>query len=249
MLAPALRRYRGDRALDELQQGLLHALARYVARDRGVVGLARDLVDLVDVDDAGLRLLDVVLALLQELLNDVLDVFTDVAGLGQRRRIGDRERHIQEPCKRLGEQRLAATGRADQQDVAFGELDVLLALLARARLEPLVVVVDGNREDLLCRLLADHVLVEDGLDLVGFRQLVAATLGALVELLADDVVAELDTFVADEHRRPGDQFANLVLTLAAERAVKKLAVVRFTAGIIAHCAVPLPPRYAFSEAL
>ena len=52
MLAPALRRHRGDRALDQLEQRLLHALAGHVAGDRGVVALARDLVDLVDVDDA-----------------------------------------------------------------------------------------------------------------------------------------------------------------------------------------------------
>src|SRR5690606_37510267 len=52
VLASALRRHRGDRALDQLQQRLLHALARDIARDRRVVGLARDLVDLVDVDDA-----------------------------------------------------------------------------------------------------------------------------------------------------------------------------------------------------
>src|SRR4029079_8094286 len=63
MLAPALRRDRGDRAFDQLEQGLLHAFAGYVARDRRVLALARDLVDLVDVDDAGLRLLDVVVAL------------------------------------------------------------------------------------------------------------------------------------------------------------------------------------------
>ena len=54
MLAAALRRNRGDRALEDLQQRLLHALARDVARDRRVLGLAGDLVDLVDVDDAGL---------------------------------------------------------------------------------------------------------------------------------------------------------------------------------------------------
>ncbi len=130
MLASALRRHRGDRALDELEQRLLHALARDVARDRRVVGLARDLVDLVDVDDARLRLLDVVVALLQQLLNDVLDVLADVAGLGQRGGIGDRERHVQQPRQGLGQQRLAAAGRADQQDVALGELD--LVLLARA---------------------------------------------------------------------------------------------------------------------
>src|ERR1019366_5408946 len=60
VLAPALRRYRGGGPLEDLQQRLLDTLARYVPRDRRVVGLARDLVDLVDVDDPGLGLLDVV---------------------------------------------------------------------------------------------------------------------------------------------------------------------------------------------
>jgi hypothetical protein len=60
VLAAALGRHVGDRALEDLQQGLLHALARDVAGDGGVVALARDLVDLVDVDDAALRALDVV---------------------------------------------------------------------------------------------------------------------------------------------------------------------------------------------
>ena len=137
VLAAALRRHRGDRALDELQQRLLHALARHVAGDRRVVRLARDLVDLVDVDDAGLRLVDVVVALLQQLLNDVLDVFTDVAGFGQRRRVGDRERHVEQTRQRLGQQRLAAARRADQQDIALGELDVVLAALVERSLSRL----------------------------------------------------------------------------------------------------------------
>ena len=37
VLAPALRRHRGDGAFDQLEQRLLHALARHVARDRRVV--------------------------------------------------------------------------------------------------------------------------------------------------------------------------------------------------------------------
>ena len=127
MLAPALRRHRGDRALDQLQQRLLHAFARHITRDGRVVALARDLVDLVDVDDAALRLLDVVIAVLQQLLDDVLDVLADVPGLGQRGGVGDHERHVQQARQRLREQRLAGSGRADEQDVALGELDVVLA--------------------------------------------------------------------------------------------------------------------------
>ena len=61
MLASALRRYRGDGALHDLEQRLLYALARNVPGDRGVVRLAADLVDLIDVNDAALRALDVVI--------------------------------------------------------------------------------------------------------------------------------------------------------------------------------------------
>ena len=54
VLAPALRRHVGDGALQDLEQRLLHALAADVAGDRGVLALAGDLVDLVDIDDAAL---------------------------------------------------------------------------------------------------------------------------------------------------------------------------------------------------
>ena len=57
VLASALRGHVGDAALDDLQERLLHALAGDVAGDAGVIGLARNLVDLVDVDDAALGLL------------------------------------------------------------------------------------------------------------------------------------------------------------------------------------------------
>ena len=143
VLAPALRRHRGDRALEDLQQRLLDALARHVARDRRVVRLARDLVDLVDVDDPGLGLLDVEVGGLDQLEEDVLDVLADVAGLGQRGRVGDRERDVEDPRERLREQRLAAAGRAEQQDVRLLQLDV--ALLGCPMLHALVVVVDGDR--------------------------------------------------------------------------------------------------------
>ena len=129
VLAPALRRHARHRALEDLEQRLLHALARDVARDGRVVGLARDLVDLVDVDDAGLGALDVEVGGLDQLEQDVLDVLADVAGLGERRRVGDGERHVEDAGQRLRQQRLAAARGAEQQDVALLELDVGSPLL------------------------------------------------------------------------------------------------------------------------
>ena len=168
MLAAALGRHGGDGSLEDLQQRLLDALARDVARDRRVVRLARDLVDLVDVDDPGLGLLDVEVRGLDQLQEDVLDVLADVAGLGQRRRVGDRERDVEDPRQRLREQRLPAAGRAEQQDVRLLQLD--LAVLGH-HLDALVVVVDRDRERPLGFFLRDDVVVEDVVDVLRLRQI------------------------------------------------------------------------------
>src|ERR1700751_2280641 len=65
---------RGGGALEDLQQRLLDALTGDVPGDRRVLALACDLVDLVDVDDPGFGLLDVVVRRLDQLEQDVLDV-------------------------------------------------------------------------------------------------------------------------------------------------------------------------------
>ena len=113
-LRPLCGRHVGDGALDDLEQRLLHALARHVAGDRGVVALAGDLVDLVNVDDALLGAGDIEVGGLEQAQQDVLDVFADVAGLGQRGGVGDGEGHVEDLGEGLGEQGLAASrwGRA-----------------------------------------------------------------------------------------------------------------------------------------
>src|ERR1044072_9858478 len=57
MFATTLWRNIRDSAFENLQQRLLHALTRNVARDRRVLILATNLVDFVDLDDALLRAL------------------------------------------------------------------------------------------------------------------------------------------------------------------------------------------------
>ena len=169
-----------------------------------------------------LRLLDVVVALLQQLLDDVLDVLADVARFGQRGGVGDGERHVEQARQRLRQQGLARAGRADQQDVGLRQFDVVVLDPA---FDALVVVVHGDRERLLGALLADHVLVEDLEDLARLGQVAAGGVRLLLELLADDVVAELHAFIADEHAGARDQLAHLVLALSAEGAVEDLGAV------------------------
>ena len=62
---------------------------------------------------------------------------------------------------------LPRAGGAEQQDVRLLQLDVVAS--PTLRVDALVVVVDRDREDLLRALLADHVLVEDRLDLGRLR--------------------------------------------------------------------------------
>ena len=104
MLASTLRRHVGDRAFEDLQQRLLHAFTGNVAGDGGVLVLAANLVDLVDVDDAGLGATDVAVRGLQQLEDDVLDVLADVAGFGESRGIDDGERNIEHLGQGLGQQ-------------------------------------------------------------------------------------------------------------------------------------------------
>src|SRR5690606_2547147 len=209
VLAPTLGLYRRHRALEDLEEGLLDALARHVAGDGGVLRLAADLVDLVDVDDALLGPLDVVVGGLQELEEDVLDVFAHVPGFGEGRGVGDGEWDVELAGQGLGEEGLAAAGGADQQDVRLLELDVVPAGLTRP--DPLVVVVDGDRQLLLGVFLAHHVVVEVTVDLGGLGQLGEGDLFLGGELLFDDLVAELDALVADVDARSGDELLDLLL--------------------------------------
>src|SRR5690606_23186556 len=73
MLAASLGRHPGHGPLEDLQQCLLYAFTRDVARNRGIVALSRNLVDLVDVDDASLGALHVEIGRVQQVCEDALD--------------------------------------------------------------------------------------------------------------------------------------------------------------------------------
>jgi len=95
-------------------------------------------------------------------------------------------------------------------------------LQRRVRIEPLVVIVHGDREHLLGVALADDVVVEDLADLLRRRDAVARLDQRGFVLLADDVHAEFDALVADENRGTRDQLADFMLALAAEGAIQRV---------------------------
>ncbi len=98
--------------------------------------------------------------------------------------------------------------------------------------DPLVVIVDGNREYSLRPVLADHVVVENDAYFIRRGNTVAGFHQSALVLLPDDVHAQFDALVADEHRRSRDQLAHFMLALAAEGAVE--GVLRVATCSFAH---------------
>ncbi|CFX44126.1 protein of unknown function [Candidatus Filomicrobium marinum] len=123
----------------------------------------------------------------------------------------------------MRQQRLTAACRTDQQDVRLGELDVIV--LGRV-IETLVVVVDRNREHTLSVILANDVRVQNLTDFLWCWNAVTRLYEGVLVFLADDIHAEFNAFIADEHGWPGNQFSNLVLALSAEGAIKGVLLVR-----------------------
>ena len=245
VLAAALGRHVAHRALEDLQQGLLHALAAHIAGDGGVLALAGDLVDLVDIDDTHLCLLHIEVRCLNELEQDVLHILAHITGLGEGGGIGDGEGHTQHLGQRLSQQGLAHAGGAQQQHV--GLLQLHIAALATE--DALIVVIDRNGQHTLCFVLADDVLIQAFLDLgrgqdvdvqigscgldAGAACAAPARTGAfgLVRLIGKQVVAQVDAFAADIDARANDHALHFVLMLSAEAADQVLFVF-ISAGIV-----------------
>ncbi len=173
----------------------------------------------------GLGPLHVVVGGLDELEEDVLDVLTHISGLGEGGGISDGKGDVQHAGQSLGQQGLAAAGGAEQEDVGLGQLDVGVMRPVVARLDPLVVVVDRDRKDLLGVLLADDVVVQELVDLFRLGQLVEGQLGGVGQLLGDDVVAQLDALIADVDTGTGDQLLDLLLRLPAEAALHQIPAI------------------------
>src|SRR5215831_2190587 len=213
MFASTLRRHVGDGSLEDFQQRLLHAFAGYVASDGRVLVLAADLVDLIDIDNALLRAFHIAVGGLQKLENDVLDVFTDIAGFGQGGRVNDGEGHAQHARQCLRQQSLAGAGGPNQRDIGFLNLDVGAAA---GQFNALVMLVDGNSQTLLGFFLSDYIFIKEGFDFVWLGQGRPRRYRFRLLIIADDLVTNINAFITDVDRRPGYELLNFILRLTAE---------------------------------
>ncbi len=170
-----------------------------------------------------LRARHVAVGRLQQFENDVLDVLAHVAGLSERRRIHNRERHVEHLGQSMCQQSFAGACWTDQQNIRLGQLHFVVA--HPVHLDALVVVVNRDGELLLGLVLADDVIVEEALHLLRLGQVAGS--GRWMRLAAvvlKDRVANGYALVADVCARivagRRDQFGHGVLRLVAERAAQ-----------------------------
>ena len=125
-----------------------------------------DLVDLVDVNDAVLGALHIVVRAAVQLAHDVLHVAADVARLGKFRRVRLHERHADQIGDAADQVGFADAGGADEDDVLLGVIRLLLALERQPHM--VVMVAERDADDFLGLVLLDDVAVQIGLHLARF---------------------------------------------------------------------------------
>ena len=117
MLTTALRWNVHVGTLQEFQQALLHALATDITRNRRIIRLTGNLVDLVNEHDTALGCLHIIVSHLQQSRKNTFHVLTYIASLSKHCRINNGERHIQQFGNGTCQQRLTRTRRAHHDDV------------------------------------------------------------------------------------------------------------------------------------
>ena len=113
--------------------------------------LAADLVDLVDVDDAALRALDIVVGRLKQLEDDVLDILADIARFGERRRVRHGERHVEDALTTVAKKAIERkTGARGLRSILEGILlDTMFDLPGMDGVDEVMIdkdVVEGRKE-------------------------------------------------------------------------------------------------------
>src|SRR5574341_911206 len=81
-------------------------------------------------------------------------------------------------------------------------------------------LVDSHREPLLGFVLPDHVLVQEGFNFPGLRQRRTRSYRLGLLIVADDLVADVDAFIANVDGGTGNELLHLVLRFAAERTTQ-----------------------------
>ena len=211
MLSSALWRYISNRTFQNLQQCLLHTLARYITGNGWILGFSGNLVDLINVDNAILCTLDVSICCLNDLQKNILYIFSDISRLCQSCCISNGKWHIQYLRQRLCQKCLTTSGRSQHQNITLIQFHAQIFLSHNT----FIVIIHRYRENLFCLFLTDHILIKKCFDFFWFVQcnVIERTFAFFIfQFFFQYLRTNLYTFITDvRSRRSCDQLANLRL--------------------------------------
>ena len=117
MFPSALRRNRSHRAFYDFKQGLLYAFTAYIPCNRGVLAFSSDFVDFVDEDYAPFSCLNVSVCRIDELEEDIFNVFAYLAGFRKGSGICNGKGNVQLLGKGFCKKCLTASCRSYEKNV------------------------------------------------------------------------------------------------------------------------------------
>ena len=119
MLSPALRRHVYNGSFQQFKQGLLYSLSRHVTGNGGIIALTGNFIEFVNKYNSLLGQSHIVIGCLQETGKNTFHVFPHVTCFCKHSGIYNGKGHIQHLCYSVSQQRLACSGRTNQQDIGF----------------------------------------------------------------------------------------------------------------------------------
>src|SRR5439155_11144647 len=118
----------------------------------------------------------------------------------------------------------AGAGGAQEEHVAFLQLQLTPA---RIRLNPFGVIIHGHRENLFGLGLTNDVVIERVLQCLGRPQARARRPRFGDPLLEQNLVTQVDTFIADVNRRSGNEPLDFLRRFATKRALQHVPLCVF----------------------
>ena len=212
MLAPPFGRNSGNRALENLQQFLLHPFAGNVPGDGRIPRFSGDFVYFVDKENAALRLADIVVGGLQDPHQDILYILAHVPSLGENSGIDDGKRNLEDASQRLGQQGFAGARGPDEENIALPQL-----YIASPGIDPFVVVVHGDGKGFFGPFLADDMFVQMRFYFGGFGKRSSIQVGLLSVFFFQHLIAQPNALVAYVDRGPLNDLLDLIDPFSAER--------------------------------
>ena len=195
-------------------------------------GFSRDLIDLVNIDDAVLRsvqhhrlqpgsLSDRIFSTSSPTYPASVNAVASAIANGT----------FQNLCQRLCQQRLSAAGRSEHQNITLLEFHTEIL----SRHDPLIMIIYCNGKNFFGLVLTDHIIVQKCFDLFRGQKIdIFKPVPLFVfKFFLNDLCADIYTFVTDIRPvRSCNQFAYLRLWFITERTSYCISSVSFPAILV-----------------